>query len=256
MIQLDFGESIVMPKNPIKKIGHLFRAGISNFQSGFLAYHPDAYTTFNEHQEFRGLFEKFRNHNKRINGGDITRLWSLMLNIKQVTKENVAGDFAEVGVWRGNTAAVLAYYAKQLGRDVFLFDTFEGFSKKDLKGVDAGQGAAFSNTSLDMVKKVVGLDSDRAHLVQGWFPDSVTEQHRNRKYAVVSLDCDLYAPMKAGLDFFYPRMSGGGVLFLHDYSSQYWIGATKAIDEWAALSGERIILMPDKSGSAFVRKTR
>ena len=245
-----------MPKGFTKNIGHFFSKGISNFRGGFLAYHPDAYTTFGDHQEFSGLFEKFRKHNRRNNGGDIARLWSLVLNIKQVIKENVGGDFAEVGVWRGNTAAVLAYFAEQYGRNAFLFDTYEGFHEQDLRGIDAGQGSSFSDTSLDRVREVVGIDSDRIHFVKGWFPDSAIEQHKERKYAVVSLDCDLYAPMKAGLDFFYPRLSEGGILFLHDYSSQYWIGAAKAIDEWAELSGEKIILMPDKSGSAFVRKTK
>ncbi len=221
-----------------------------------MAYHPDAYTGFGGHPEFNGLFEKFRKHNRRNNGGDIARLWSLLLNVKQIDKEGIVGDFAEVGVWRGNTAAVLAYYAEQFGRDVFLFDTYEGFSEQDLNGIDARQGVSFSDTSLDMVKEVVGSDGGSAHFVRGWFPDSITEQHQARKYAVVSLDCDLYAPMKAGLEFFYPRMSEGGIFFLHDYSSQYWEGATKAIDEWSASTGEKIILMPDKSGSAFVRKTR
>jgi hypothetical protein len=72
----------------------------------------------------------------------------------------------------------------------------------------------------------------------------------------VSLDCDLYEPMKAGLEFFYPRMTRGGIFLLHDYSSFSWNGAKKAIDEFCGQSGEFIVLMPDKSGSAFLRKAR
>jgi hypothetical protein len=51
-------------------------------------------------------------------------------------------------------------------------------------------------------------------------------------------------------------MSKGGVLFLHDYSSLYWDGAKKAIDEFCRKVGEFVMLLPDKSGSAFLRKTK
>lgn len=245
-----------MSVTSIKKIGHLFSSGFGNFRAGFLAYHPDSQTRFHEHPEFEALFERFRTGNKRNNGGDISRLWSLILNIKQVLGEGVEGDFAELGVWRGNTAAVLAHFAQLHQRKVYLFDTFEGFSERDIVGPDAGHGKSFSNTSMGMVSDVIGANMSHCELCPGYFPDTVTEQHANSKYAVVSLDADLYLPLKAGLEFFYPRMAHGGILFFHDYSSQLWKGASQALNEWAADSGEKIILMPDKSGSAFFRKTR
>ncbi len=68
--------------------------------------------------------------------------------------------------------------------------------------------------------------------------------------------CDLYKPTKVGLDLFYPRMSRGGIFFIHDYSSQIWNGAKMAVDEFCAMTGEFIVLMPDKSGSAFLRKVK
>ena len=58
------------------------------------------------------------------------------------------------------------------------------------------------------------------------------------------------------LEFFYPRMPQGGIMFLHDYSSLYWHGAKLAVDEFCAETGEFIVLMPDKSGSAFLRRSR
>ena len=61
--------------------------------------------------------------------------------------------------------------------------------------------------------------------------------------------------MKAALEFFYPRMPRGGMLILHDYSSEIWVGATRAIDEFYKATGEFISLWPDKSGTAIIRKT-
>lgn len=233
-----------------------FHFGRSNFLNVFLGYQPDSHSSFNNHPEFHSLFKSFTKHNKKNNAGDVARLWSLILNIKQVLEEDVEGNFVELGVWRGNTASVLAHYARQSNRTVYLFDTFEGFDKKDLKGIDSDKQVAFEDTSLRTVTDVIGLNSIVCNFVKGYFPDSLEEKHSREKYAIVSLDCDLYEPMKAGLDFFYPLMSPGGLLLLHDYSSLHWSGAKKAVDEFCRKNQEHVILMPDKSGSAFIRKSR
>jgi O-methyltransferase len=61
--------------------------------------------------------------------------------------------------------------------------------------------------------------------------------------------------MKAALAFFYPRMSKGALLIMHDYQSGTWPGATRAIDEFCAEAGQTLILLPDKSGTAVCRKS-
>lgn len=241
----------------IKKFSaYFFYFGKVNLPFTFLAYQPDSYSTFNLHPEFRDLYKSFIANNKFNNAGDVTRLWSFILNIKQILSDNVTGDFAEIGVWRGNSASVLAWYASSVGRKVYLFDTFEGFDKRDLSGIDKNKQMAFADTSLSMVKDVLGKSQDSCFFVKGYFPSTITDEHKQNKYSVVSIDCDLYEPMKAGLDFFYPRMSKGGLFLLHDYSSNHWDGAKKAIDEFCSENHENIILMPDKSGSAFIRKSK
>ena len=233
-----------------------FYFGKANLRLTLIAYQPDSHTEFSSHAEYDALFKSFTAFNEYNNAGDATRLWSLILNIKQVLSENIQGDFAELGVWRGNTASVLAHYAAKSDRYVYLFDTFEGFNTNDLQGVDKNKPMAFDDTSVEMVKNVIGKASDRCLFVKGYFPASVSEEHKNKIYAIVSLDCDLYAPMKAGLEFFYPLMLQGGLLLIHDYSSGFWDGTKKATDEFCMASGECAILMPDKSGSAFIRKSK
>jgi glycosyltransferase involved in cell wall biosynthesis len=223
----------------------------------FIGYHPDSYIAHNAHPEFDILFDKFIYQNELNNGGDTVRLWSFILNIKQILAENIEGDFAELGVWRGNTASVLAYYAHLGDRKTFLFDTYTGFDEKDLKGLDSHRKIGkFSNTSIELVKKTINMEHYSCNIISGYFPHSITEDHKSRRYAVVSLDCDLYEPMKEGLNFFYPRLSHGGILLLHDYSSFYWEGAKQAINEFCSQHNEYVILIPDKSGSAFIRKSQ
>ena len=231
-----------------------FILGKATFFKTYLTYHPDAYIQFSAHPEFKKLLKSFKAKNQINNIGDITRLWSFMLNIKQIIDEKISGDFAELGVWRGNTASVLAHYAILNNRKVFLFDTYQGFNKKDLQGIDSDKKMKFNDTSIELVKNVIGKNSLCCDFIPGYFPDSIKDNHRSGNYAIVSLDCDLYEPMKAGLDFFYPLMSQGGIFLLHDYSSLYWAGAKKAIDDFCEKNKEFVILMPDKSGSAFIRK--
>ncbi len=177
----------------------------------YLGYVPDSINTFGAHREFYSLLKRFRTKNSRINGGNITRLLSIIFNLKKIVEDGVQGDFAELGVWKGNTSAVLAHYANKYGRRIFLFDTFSGFDKADLVGVDSNKKIEFSDTSISMVKDIVG--NVEAIFVPGHFPDSLTADAEKTRYAAVSLDCDLYAPMLEGLRFFYPRMNVGGDIF-------------------------------------------
>ena len=233
-----------------------FYFGKSTLLKIFIAYQPDSHVLFNAHPEFNILFNKFTKQNKLNNAGDVARLWSFILNIKQIIAEKIEGDFAELGVWRGNTASILAHFATSSNRKVLLFDTYEGFNKKDLDGIDADRVMAFDDTSIALVKNVIGEESKVCDFVKGYFPETLTDIHTSKKYAVVSLDCDLYGPMKAGLNVFYPLMTQGGMFLLHDYSSFQWAGAKKAIDEFCEQHNEYVILMPDKSGSAFIRKSK
>ncbi len=218
----------------------------------YLAYYPES---LRSDPSVRDLFAKWIRGNRMNNNGDAARFISLILNVRKVMEEGVQGDIAELGVWRGNSAALLARVAQQHGRNLFLFDTFEGFDVRDLKGIDSGSRESdFQNTSVDYVKETVGSGGN-VQYVKGFFPESVPEALYASRFAVVHIDCDLYAPMKAALEFFYPRMPKGALLIMHDYHSGAWPGATQAINEFCAASGESLILLPDKSGTAMCRKT-
>ncbi len=221
----------------------------------YLSYAPDSYVHFNSHPEFGELVLKFVKNNKLNNYGDISRLWIFILNCKQIISEDIDGDFAELGVWKGNTASILAHFASISNRRVYLFDTYNGFDAHDLSGIDSDKEMAFADTSINLVKNVIGPQHQICNFIKGRFPESLNGYDISQKYSLVSLDCDLYEPMKAGLDFFYPRMPPGGILLLHDYSSNFWNGAKKAIDEFCLMNNEHLILMPDKSGSACIRKS-
>ena len=217
----------------------------------YLAYYPDSLHSF---PDLRPMYDKWIRGNKTNNNGDASRFMALILNLRQLQAEGIEGDFAELGVWKGNSAAVLAEFATKTGKHLFLFDTFSGFDGRDLVGTDVNHKRAFSDTSVDYVRETVGHGEITTYL-QGFFPSTITDEVRARTFALAHIDCDLYEPMKAALEFFYPRMPRGGMLILHDYSSGTWAGAAQAVNEFSAATGEFVSLWPDKSGTAIIRKS-
>lgn len=226
-----------------------------NGSNMFLSVLPESYVKFGQMQEYEQLREVYIQNNE-INGADLCRLWMLMLNINKVIEDQVEGSFAEVGVYRGNTAAVLSHYSEKTNRRLYLFDTFSGFAEKDLVGMDGKKRKAFSETSLEYVRSILE-NTSFVQYKKGYFPETVDEECREQKYAFVHLDCDLYKPIKAGLQFYWNRMNIGGRIVIHDYSSGHYDGCKKAVDEFCREQGVYGVLIPDRSGSiVFVKQHR
>lgn len=224
--------------------------------SAYTAYYPDSLPSF---PEARNLYSRWLRGNRTNNNGDAPRFLALLLNLRQLNAENILGDFAELGVWKGNSAAIFADFAAKSNRRLFLFDTFSGFDNRDLINTDESHAQShaplFADTSIDEVRATVGHPEITTYL-PGFFPGTITDEVRATTFALAHIDCDLYEPMKAALEFFYPRLSPGGMLILHDYSSGTWAGATQAIDEFLKSTNEFVTLWPDKSGTAILRKSR
>jgi len=148
-----------------------------------------------------------------------------------VYKNYITGSIAEVGVFRGEFAKVMN---KQFfDRKCYLFDTFEGFDERDFTGVDGQinyKPGMFSNTKVQLVlEKLPNLDN--CVIKKGYFPDTF-DLPENELFCFVHLDADLYMPIKAGLEIFYPRMVKGGIISIHDYFDPNYPGPMKAVDEF------------------------
>ncbi len=187
---------------------------------------------------------------------DKVRLYNFWLQVQRIRKDNINGDFAELGVYKGESARLLHLMAPH--RTLHLFDTFEGFTDSDLQP-ETGKAATYSSrdfadTSVEKVLKTIGGNRDKLLVHAGYFPGS-TSGLVDTRYAIVNLDADLYKPTKAGLEYFYPRLSDGGVIFIHDYNHK-WEGLMKAVDEFAALIPEQLIAVPDLDSSVMIVRNK
>ncbi|NOX85361.1 MAG: hypothetical protein GXO86_05265, partial [Chlorobi bacterium] len=163
---------------------------------------------------------------------DKVRFFNFWFQTERLKKENIPGAFAELGVYKGDSAYLL--HLMDMRREFHLFDTFEGFTRNDLAH-ETGKAATytpknFADTSIEKVR--ARLNSDKFFFHKGYFPDT-TAGLENTRFALVNMDADLYNPTKAGLEFFYPRLSPGGIIIVHDYNPD-WPGIMKAVDDFAA----------------------
>lgn len=182
---------------------------------------------------------------------DKIRFYCIWFQIERLKRENIKGDFAELGVHKGETAKII--YEMDPSRKLHLFDTFKGFNELDLQheGQQGGKFTVknFSDTSLEAVKKEIG-ENNTVIFHPGYFP-TTAKGLESSQFAFIHLDADLYLPTIEGLKFFYPKLSPGGVIIIHDYNHN-WDGIKKALDEFMNTIPETLIELPDWKGSAMI----
>jgi O-methyltransferase len=96
--------------------------------------------------------------------------------------------------------------------------------------------------ALDEVRRNVGemgYPGEKLHFVQGKVEDTIPGS-APEQIALLRLDTDWYESTRHELIHLYPRLSAGGVLIVDDYG--HWQGSRRAVDEWIAQAGVRILL--------------
>jgi hypothetical protein len=175
----------------------------------------------------------------------------LLQQVLQVA--SLEGEVAEVGVWRGGSAKLLA--RAMPGRMVHLFDTFEGMP--ETSEFDILQPGDFSDTSLESVNEF--LQGYNVHFWPGLFPDSARLLPRllpDTQFVLVHVDVDIYESTKAACEFFWPLLVEGGIMVFDDYNNSECPGANKAVDEFFDAWQEIEVSGPDKQCGTRVVKTK
>ena len=174
-------------------------------------------------------------------------------------KRCASGDYAELGTYQGNYARII-YSQMVEGTSLYCFDTFTGFPEISVQKELGTTGHAvsvgtFSDTSQAKVEHAIAGRTSPPRLVlrAGEFPATFVGLE-DRQWRFILLDADLYAPIKAGLEMFWPRLVPGGFILCHDYLSGY-PGVRKAVDEFFDPLGIVPVPWPDRVGTAVVGKS-
>lgn len=179
--------------------------------------------------------------------------------VAYVTRCSIPGAIVETGVWRGGSmmlAALTLLESEDVARDIFLFDTFEGMAtptEADRRRKDGAHAAdllheASPNSNLWAIAPLdevrgnmhgTGYPPEHIHLIKGRIEETIPAG-APEQVAILRLDTDWYESTRHALTHLIPRISAGGVLIVDDYG--HWTGARKAVDEYIAEKGMKILL--------------
>ena len=188
----------------------------------------------------------------------------LIRAVDYVLANDIRGAFVECGVFQGGNAVVMIRTLLNAGvtdRDIYLYDTFEGFPKPESIDFEYLVGPALETWQkfkqpgdqsedssdwlrypLEKVKERVlslGYPAERIHFVKGLVENTIPKQ-APETIALLRLDTDFYRSTKHELIHMHPRLQRGGILIIDDYGALH--GARVATDEY--MSENKIAFFP------------
>lgn len=197
---------------------------------------------------YSNLLSNIQPYTMTLNDGlEVT--YALFQAVKYIVQNNIAGDFAECGVWRGGSMMLIAHALQHFGdtsRQLYLYDTYAGMTEPDDVDVDYDgnamkpiwsyaiqQGAKMApGGSVEQVKANLGLTGypeAQMHFIAGDVLQTIPAQVPSR-IALLRLDTDWYKSTLHELQHLYDLIVPHGVLIIDDYG---WCrGARKATDEF------------------------
>jgi len=190
---------------------------------------------WNTDKNFLGIFEKVKTHTLV----DRMRCFMIYQYAKQMTR--LSGSVAEVGVYKGGTARLLAEIFKSTGKTIHLFDTFSGMPKSH-PTKDKHIAGDFKDTSLEDVLNYLS-NYKNIQVYPGLFPETA-QPISHLTFCLVHIDADIYESIKHCCDFFYPRVQRGGIIIFDDYGFLSCPGAKVAVDEYFSDKIERPCYLP------------
>lgn len=165
-------------------------------------------------------------------------------------RADIPGAFVECGTWRGGASvAILLAQRAAFGtvqRPIWMLDSFEGLPAVDNRdgplAADwqaGGQPEKFMDNCRAAQGELIellarhGFSDDEAHIVPGWFADTVpdvVEKLEQRRIALLRLDSDWYESTKYCLDQLMPLVADEAVVIIDDYYA--WDGCARAVHEY------------------------
>jgi hypothetical protein len=184
---------------------------------------------------------------------DPVRLNTLHALTREIAFNDVKGNVAELGVFRGDFASLINRFFPD--KVLYLFDTFEGFSSQDIE-FDVSKNysnpaSLFVDTSIELVLSKMPY-KEMCKVVKGRFPESAL--NIDDTFSLVSIDTDLYLPTYNGLEFFFDKLSKNGYILVHDFNHKYYSGVRDAVIQFCRERGIGYCPVADSAGTAIITK--
>ncbi|MBX4211228.1 MAG: TylF/MycF family methyltransferase [Candidatus Yanofskybacteria bacterium] len=180
---------------------------------------------YNVPEEKRLIFNKLKEMQKEVRIlMSMHGLYELFTIVRHLHK--IPGDMAEVGVFQGGSARVIM--EADPSKHIHLFDTFQGLPELTVYDQESAFHEGQYSVGLEEVKNNL-KNHKNFTLYPGLFPKTANPV-KDHKFSFVNLDVDLFQGTFDALEFFYPRLSRGGGILVHDYAKPG--GVKKAVDDF------------------------
>jgi O-methyltransferase len=184
---------------------------------------------------------------------DIRDFMDLCQLVRHTIDNDVAGDFAEFGSFRGHSGYLLASLLQKLGfdRTLYLFDTFSAFPEEAL-GIDQFWSRSHPVDFAAVKANFAAFPFVR--FIQGDFTQTFA-QSGIRQLALAYVDCDAYRSTDYLIRRLYPQvLAPGGVMIFEDYGHAQLLGNRVAVDDYFANRSGCVKFFSQFSGSFIVIK--
>lgn len=144
--------------------------------------------------------------------------WLFLAALRQT--KSVDGHIAEVGAYEGGNALCALQSTAWSQKNFYLFDSFEGFP--DLSPLDPANFHKGDYQPINTLSEILAplVLFPEAKVIKGFVPETFSQLDPAAHYSLVFYDCDLYQPALDTFNYFWDRISPGGILLVHDYFSE------------------------------------
>lgn len=161
------------------------------------------------------------------------------------------GDFVECGVNMGGYSRAVIDYIDfdRLDKTFYLLDTFNGLDHSLVTEAELAHGIDhYFGGYRDVFERAKEtFKAFRVVLIRGSIPGTLA-QCPSERIAYLSIDMNCVAPEVAALHYFWPKVVKGGVVILDDHAFPRHVEQRRAHEDFAALVGARILVLPTGQG--------
>lgn len=185
----------------------------------FLFYNPriDANYGLTWRRKFKLAWRMYRN-TRHVETGSSYKAHLAMAAKLLETSPAVKGVVVECGCWLGGSTANLSLICDLVGRDLIVYDSFEGLPAAEPGDKYASPfGEGYLKGELELVKENVRRYGaiERCQFRKGWFKDTLPSH--TEPIVLAYLDVDYQASMHDCVVNLWPRLTDQGYIFMDEY---------------------------------------
>jgi O-methyltransferase len=167
--------------------------------------------------------------------------------LEYILQQNIPGHIVEFGCYLGTTSLflrrLLDKYAQSEGRELHVYDSFEGLPAKTAEDTSAA-GTDFAQGKIAASKKQLLQEFRRANLKppiihKNWF-NQLTQNDIPTPIAFAFLDGDFYESILDSLNLIWPNLSKHACIVVDDYRRPELPGTDKALAKFFQNNSHRI----------------